>query len=693
MNKTDNIFKEIFDKSPIGILFYDKKGNLIDANRTALEIAGIDSIDNFKNVNLFDNPDIASRKEELLKNGLIKFQSQLNYDNIKNKGFYDSTKSGIAFIDWTVSATDSNFLVQIQDITEHERAEKELKKEHELLNTIIDTIPVMISVYDPEIKVLKINKEIEKVTGWTQEDIYHISLMKKLYPDPDYRREVEEYMQSLTPGWKELIMNAKDGSKIDSLWANVNINDGRNVGIGLDIRERKKAEKELKRRAALLDISYEAIFSWKYDGNILSWNQGAERLYGYSKKQAIGKVSHDLLKTKFPVEFNEIMKKLANEKTWAGELIHTAKDGRELIVESLMQLIQDSSGKKVVIETNRDITKRKKIEEKNKGLINELMKFTEELEVSNEELQATTEELYTANEELKQSQKLLQDVINGYPSIIFVKDLEGRFIIINNKLEELLGASNEEVMGKTDYDIFSKEEAEYYRAHDRKVLKEGRAIPIEEEADLEDGHHTFLANKFPIYDINGEPYGVGSISTDITEIKRLQNELIQSRENLEEQVEERTSELEDAYQILKEKEMKYRSLYENAPVGIFHSTLNGKYIDVNPELARLLGYDSPEDLISTANKTSIADVIYVNKNLRPGFLESALKADAWFKTENLYRRKDGEVIIGDLSFRDFGKDKDGNLLLEGFMTDITARKRSDERLREIITELERSNKE
>ncbi|OEC84599.1 hypothetical protein A9507_01845 [Methanobacterium sp. A39] len=139
--------------------------------------------------------------------------------------------------------------------------------------------------------------------------------------------------------------------------------------------------------------------------------------------------------------------------------------------------------------------------------------------------------------------------------------------------------------------------------------------------------------------------------------------------------------------------MKYRSLYENAPVGIFHSTLDGKYIDVNPELAKLLGYDSPEDLVSTANKASIADIIYVNKDLRPGFLKSALKDNAWFKTENLYRRKDGKIIIGDLSFRDFGKDENGNPTLEGFMTDITKRKKAEEKLKETISELERSNKE
>jgi PAS domain S-box-containing protein len=873
LNKKDHIFKEIFDKSPIGIFCYDKKGNLIDANPTALKIAGIDSIDNFKKVNLFDNPDISSKKSELLEKGLIKFQSQLNYDDIKNKGFYVPKRSGTAFIDWTVSVTDSSFLVQIQDITEHEKAEKLLweseSKYHGLFDSMAEAVQICELVFDNDGRpvdniILDVNAAYEKHSGFSRNDVMG-KRIKDILPVVE-QVWLDRYSTVVRTGNS---MHFEEYNASLDKWFDVYaspLNNNRFAAVFTDITERKKSEEDFKRQAALLDSSYEAIFSWEYDGNILSWNHGAEKLYGYSKEQAVGRTSHSLLRTKFSIEFNELMKKLANEKIWTGELIHTTKEGNEIIVESRQQLIQDASGKKVVIESNRDITGRKKIEDKNKDLINELRKFTDELEASNEEMNVTAKELHSANEELKQSQKLMQDMINGYPSIIFVKDMEGRFININNKLEELLGVSNEELIGKTDYDIFSKEEAEYYRAHDRKVLEEGRAIPIEEKADLKDGHHIFLANKFPIYDINGNPYGIGSISTDITESKNYERqinrqnkllnginkvfqqsltcetveevvekclevaeeltgsnfsfigevnekgrlddravsppgwdactadpekarkllsnmkivsywgrtvkegksqivndpdsdqdkrgipeghppiksflgvplkqgnktiglialankeegyteedkdnietlsiafvealkrkqaelELKDTLEHLEEQVEERALKLEDDYETLKEKEIKYRSLYENAPVGIFHSTLDGKYIDVNPELAKLLGYDSPEELVSTANKSSIADVIYVNKDLRPGFLESALKADNWFKTENLYRRKDGEILIGDLSFRDFGKDKDGNTLLEGFMTDITARKRAEEQLKETISELERSNKE
>ncbi len=137
-----------------------------------------------------------------------------------------------------------------------------------------------------------------------------------------------------------------------------------------------------------------------------------------------------------------------------------------------------------------------------------------------------------AEESLIQNQKLLQDIINGFPSPIFVKDTEGRFLTVNKILEELLGVKNEELKGKTDYDIITKELADYYRDNDQKVLEEGKALSIEEEADLIDGHHTFIANKFPIYDSNGKPYGVGSISTDITGLKKIEDNLKESEERL-----------------------------------------------------------------------------------------------------------------------------------------------------------------
>ena len=126
-----------------------------------------------------------------------------------------------------------------------------------------------------------------------------------------------------------------------------------------------------------------------------------------------------------------------------------------------------------------------------------------------------------AEEALRDNVRLLNDLIDGCsPSAIFLKDRDGRFITINAPLEKMLKTSRDELKGKTDYDLFPKEVADLYRAHDAQVMATREPIQVEEAATLPDGHHFFLANKFPLVAADGQLYGVGAISHDITERKR-----------------------------------------------------------------------------------------------------------------------------------------------------------------------------
>ena len=110
--------------------------------------------------------------------------------------------------------------------------------------------------------------------------------------------------------------------------------------------------------ANLLSLSYEPMLAWRLDGAIKFWNAGAERLYGFAPDEALGRTSHSLLQTKFPIELTELLSQLRNERSWSGELRHVCKDGHEVIVDSRMQLIGDDT----VLEVNRDITARKQSE-------------------------------------------------------------------------------------------------------------------------------------------------------------------------------------------------------------------------------------------------------------------------------------------------------------------------------------------
>ncbi len=130
-----------------------------------------------------------------------------------------------------------------------------LKKEQELLQAIFDTVPAIISIYDPQIKEIQLNKAVERITGWAKEDYQNTNILELVYPDPEYRKSILKYMQSLQPGFKDLKMVTKSGKIIETSWANVQIPDGRKVGIGIDITERKNMEDKLLKTMAELERS------------------------------------------------------------------------------------------------------------------------------------------------------------------------------------------------------------------------------------------------------------------------------------------------------------------------------------------------------------------------------------------------------------------------------------------------------
>jgi PAS domain S-box-containing protein len=133
------------------------------------------------------------------------------------------------------------------------------------------------------------------------------------------------------------------------------------AAIVRDITARRAAEVALTRQANLLNLAYDAIFTWDWNGAITFWNRGAEQLYGYRDDAAIGQPSHDLLRTHHPEGRQAMLAALDRDKVWAGELIHTRRDGTEVVVESRHVLV-DEGETRYVLEVTRDITAQKRAE-------------------------------------------------------------------------------------------------------------------------------------------------------------------------------------------------------------------------------------------------------------------------------------------------------------------------------------------
>jgi PAS domain S-box-containing protein len=175
----------------------------------------------------------------------------------------------------------------------------------------------------------------------------------------------------------------------------------------------------------------------------------------------------------------------------------------------------------------------KQLEEKNA----ELQRAHAELQRAHEELEQRvrerTAELASSNAALRESQELLQAIVDNTTAVIFAKDLAGRYMLVNRGFEELFHWRREEVIGKTDHDLFPREQADGYRANDLLVLQQNRAIELDELAPQSDGVRTYMSLKFPLRGPAGKPEGICGISTEITSRKHAEDVLRHSYSLLE----------------------------------------------------------------------------------------------------------------------------------------------------------------
>ncbi|MCW9032571.1 MAG: ATP-binding protein, partial [Rhodospirillales bacterium] len=150
-------------------------------------------------------------------------------------------------------------------------------------------------------------------------------------------------------------------------------------------------------------------------------------------------------------------------------------------------------------------------------------------------------------EEIKLSEVRLRAILDHSPALISIKSLDGDVVLVNRNFKLLDGPMPEDYIGKNVYEVFPQDIADNIWQHDLKALKANRPIETEEDIKHRDGKlHTYWTIKFPVSIGGNEPFGVCSISTDITERKKVEDELEQHRDHLQELVEERTAELTQA---------------------------------------------------------------------------------------------------------------------------------------------------
>lgn len=309
------------------------------------------------------------------------------------------------------------------DITERKLSAQGLAREQELLRSILDAIPVMITIYDPALRTFRVNREFERVLGWSQEDASHIDLLAAVYPDLPERQEAREYMTALEPGWREFLATAKDGSTVQSCWSNIRLSDRTRVGIGIDLRERRDAEATRVREQAfrtLAENSPDVIA--RFDRNLrrIYANRAIEAYVGRPREEILGKTNHELgVPEELAGFWDDNLRQVfdSGSEQWMETTMPTPRGHRELESRLVPELAEDGTVE-TVLGITRDITDRRAAEARLRQLGEALETRNRELEEANRRLRATNEELQQFSSVVSHDLKAPLRAIHSLSSII-----------------------------------------------------------------------------------------------------------------------------------------------------------------------------------------------------------------------------------------------------------------------------------
>ena len=282
-----------------------------------------------------------------------------------------------------------------------------------------------------------------------------------------------------------------------------------------EITQRKEAEKALReseeRYRSLYHNTPAMLHSIDTSGRLVSVSDYWAEAMGYTRSEVIGRNLTDF--------FTDESSRYAEEKVYP-EFFKTGfckdiayqfvkKNGR--IIDVLLSAIADRDSKGSITRTlavSIDVTERKRAEEALRLAKEELSRYSKDLE---RQVEIRTREI--------------SSILKYTPAVVYIKDVAGRYLHVNSRYEELFQVRNEDIRGKTDYDILPKQVADQFRSHDTAVLTDNHSRQVEERIPQEDGMHTYLSVKFPVYDATGSIRGVCGIAADITAEKKAQEQL------------------------------------------------------------------------------------------------------------------------------------------------------------------------
>ena len=393
----------------------------------------------------------------------------------------------------------------VRDITAYKQTEAALRRQTEILETILDHIPVMIAFRDPHGHYQWVSQCYKQTLGVSPTDMQVFDLLTKFYPDPQYRQEVIGYIAAARGTWSDFKTQTLDGRVLDTSWVNVRLQDGSNIAIGIDITERKRAEEALReekdRAQKYLDIAGVMFVALNLKGEVTLINQKGGEVLGYKPKEIVGKPWFDNFlpaSTKDQVQaiFHRLMAGAVEPVEYYENPVLT-KDGEERVIAWHNTILKDDKGKIIgTLSSGEDITERKRVAET-----------------------------------LRESEEKFRTLTVSSPVGMFLDDAQGNAIYINEKCAELVGMPAEEVINLDWVPAIHPDDRKQVTTGWARAVKNGEEFHQEYRWVHADGEVVWTRGDIiPVRGGDGEvTLYIGTLA-DITNLKRMEMELPASLE-------------------------------------------------------------------------------------------------------------------------------------------------------------------
>src|SRR6266850_2341728 len=511
-----------------------------------------------------------------------------------------------------------------RDISAQKRTEQALARNEQRFRSLVQNTSDVITVVDSLGKITYESPAVERVFGYKAEERIGTDAFALVHADD--LEAVRADFQRITKGTAKSNVLLFRGRHKAGTWRHVELTvtnlltDPTVSGVVMntrDVTERRQTERALQssEQKLLLHLqqSLLGVIEWNTNFEIVEWNEAAEKIFGYPAAEAIGRHGSFIVPKAASERVNQVWSDLLKQRGGtrsANENVR--KDGRIILCEWLNTPLVDSQGRVMAVASLvQDVTERKHAEEA--------------LRIS--------EERYRL---------LFERNLAG----VYWTTIDGEFVDCNETFARMFGyASRFEVLGISADELFrtASERKEYLRR-----LREHKTLTnLEWQSRRKDGSPIWILENVSLVEQDGNQLIQGTL-IDITERKQ-------------------------AEEAMRQAEQKYRSIFENAAEGIFQTSLDGRWLTVNPPLAAILGYESTQELMQTNN---------INKNfyVQPGRRAELIHAVAGGElraVESQVYRKDGKTIWIQESARAV-RDQHGKLIgFEGTLQDVTERKEAE----------------